>query len=102
MSQNKKGWHREDIKAAVRKRGTTMRAIAIDAGLCKDACHIAMTTPFPAAQHAIAKFLGVSLHSLWPAWYDKQGQRIGTRTARKARTISRQTQSQKLNARGAA
>lgn len=37
----------------------------------------ALIRPHLRANHAIAEFLGVSLHELWPQWFDLSGGRIG-------------------------
>ncbi|MDX2094330.1 MAG: helix-turn-helix domain-containing protein [Alphaproteobacteria bacterium] len=72
-----KNWHAEDIKAAVRKRGKTLIDIGLEAGLHRTAGSHALRAPFPSAQIAIANFLGLSVHDIWPLWYDQSGQRIG-------------------------
>lgn len=69
--------HPEDIKAEVRKRGVTLVDIALSAGLSAVATSSALRKPYPAAQKAIADFLGQPVHAIWPEWYDKEGQRIG-------------------------
>lgn len=84
MTRPQKVWHREDIKAEIRKKGATLRSISTDAKLCKEAASHALTKPFPAAQLAVANFLGEDLHTLWPNWYDERGQRINARSTRKA------------------
>ena len=68
--------HREDIKAAVRKRGKDMCQISAEAGLARDTASISLRRPIPAANAAIADFLGKSLHEIWPEWYDAAGNRI--------------------------
>jgi Ner family transcriptional regulator len=84
MKRPKKVWHREDIKATVRKRGSTLRAISVAAGYSANTGTVALTKPMPGPQKTIANFLGLSLHDLWPNWYDQQGQRIDARSTRKA------------------
>jgi len=68
--------HKEDIKAAIHKKGSTLAAISIEAGLSDAACANALTRPVPRANHAIAQFLNISPHDLWPFWFDKYGKRI--------------------------
>lgn len=68
------GWHPQDILAAVRKRGTTLRALGRVHGFSTNALNVALTKRFPNAHVVIARFLGVSLHELWPHWYDQQNQ----------------------------
>ncbi|WP_148213403.1 helix-turn-helix domain-containing protein [Rhodospirillum centenum] len=36
-----KGWHKEDIKAAIRKRGTTVTDLALSNGLGSSTCRVA-------------------------------------------------------------
>lgn len=62
-------WHPEDIKAALRKRGLTLAAVSVDAGLCEDACRQALRRPWPRAERAIAGRLGVPVEQLWPDRY---------------------------------
>ncbi len=68
--------HREDIKAALRKNGTNLRVVSIKSGLNERAGSRSLIKPIPTANRAIAKSLGMTVHSLWPEWYDKRGQRI--------------------------
>lgn len=68
-----KGWHREDIKAAVRKRGITLERLAEDNGLDKRECSLALLRPSYAAEMVIAEFLGVSPREIWPQRYDADG-----------------------------
>ena len=65
-SQN---WHREDIKAEVRKRGSTLTALAARAGLAPASLSYALGKRHPRANQAIAEFIRVPLHELWPAFY---------------------------------
>lgn len=82
-------WHPEDIKAAIRKRGTTLTALSEDAGLCKSAVRNALIRPVKSAEAVIAKFLNVPAKELWPDRYDDQGQRIkGTRRRHSSRSHS--------------
>lgn len=70
---------KEDIKAMIWKRDSTLRQISLRAGLCLDAASKALTQPIPAANKAIAEFLNLSVHELWPNWFDQHGNRICTR-----------------------
>ncbi|WP_370868371.1 helix-turn-helix domain-containing protein [Phenylobacterium sp.] len=76
------GWHREDIKAAIRKRGTTVTQLALDNGLSDSACRVALVRPSPAGESVISSFLGVPLQVLWPDRYDPYGRRLATRHVR--------------------
>lgn len=68
--------HKEDIKAAIRKRGSTLASLSKGAVLSDAACANALNRPVPRANQAIAEFLGKTLHELWPRWYDQNGERI--------------------------
>lgn len=73
MSKSPKGWHREDIKAAIRKRGTTLEALSEANGLDKRACSLALLRPYFSAEWVIAEFLGLSPRQIWPHRYDADG-----------------------------
>lgn len=67
MSQ---GWHREDIIAAVRKRGTTLMELAKLNGYAPNSFYLALTRRFPNPHRIIAATIGKTCHQLWPQWYD--------------------------------
>lgn len=71
-----KGWHPQDIKSAVWKRGTTLSRLAKDNGLSESACRAALIRPQPEADRVISKFLGIALHILWPDRYDEDGAQV--------------------------
>lgn len=77
-----KGWHAEDIKGAIRKRGRSLTALALENDLCESACRAALLRPQPAAEKVISEFLGVSLHLLWPDRYFRDGNRKPRRHVR--------------------
>lgn len=81
---------KEDIKAMVWKRGATLRQISLRAGLGMDAASEALRRPCPSANHAIADFLETSVHSLWPRWFDHNGQRITAHKHRRTIAQSRE------------
>lgn len=68
-----KGWHREDVKAAIRKRGINLEQLSEANGLDKRACSLALLRPHFAAEMVIAEFLGVSPRQIWPHRYDGNG-----------------------------
>lgn len=71
--------HREDIKAAVRKRGTTLKELALGAGLSESACRKALSVPSPRAEAVIAGCIDKPLHLIWPERYDRRGGRKFTK-----------------------
>lgn len=70
-----KSWHPEDIKAEVRKRDGTLTSISRSVGLSDAACRMAFLKPIPAANRAIAAFIGEPVNALWPEWFDAEGNR---------------------------
>lgn len=77
------GWHKEDIKAAIRKRGITMNELARERGLPPSTVRNALARPVFSGELAIAKFLGVPPHELWPDRWTPDGRRIRPRYADK-------------------
>ncbi|MBR0681955.1 transcriptional regulator [Roseomonas eburnea] len=73
MQQRPEDWHPEDIKAAVRKSGTTMSALSRAAGLSVGAAKRALDVPWPRAEAIIAARLGVEPQDIWPSRYDRNG-----------------------------
>lgn len=69
----KRGWHREDIKAAIRKRGVTLEELSQANGLPRNACSLALLQPNFGAELVIAEFLGRSPREIWPHRYDADG-----------------------------
>jgi len=82
------GWHREDIKAAIRKKGSSLHALARDNGLGKVSMTQALILRYPTYHDVISEFLGVPHHELWPHWYDENN-RLRGKTRPDARTKRR-------------
>jgi Ner family transcriptional regulator len=68
-----KGWHKEDIKAAIRKKGVTLLDLDALNGFPPSTCANALLRPSFSAELAIAEFLGVSPRQIWPARYTDEG-----------------------------
>ncbi|GAB4365298.1 MAG: hypothetical protein Kow00114_22510 [Kiloniellaceae bacterium] len=68
------GWHVEEIKAAVRMKGTTMSALALAAGYDRTVGSYCLRQPVPAVNRAVSDLLEVPLHELWPDWFDEDGE----------------------------
>ncbi|QOD81396.1 helix-turn-helix domain-containing protein [Chromobacterium haemolyticum] len=77
------GWHKEDIKAAIRKAGSTMNALARDRNLPLSTIRNALIRPVLSGEVAIAEFLGIPAHELWPERWTPEGRRIRPRYAHK-------------------
>lgn len=74
-------WHKEDIKAAIRKRGTTLRALAIKYGYRSvDSINQALFRPYPKAEQIIANTIGVPAEEIWPSrYFDRKFSANGSR-----------------------
>ncbi|WP_238121997.1 MULTISPECIES: helix-turn-helix domain-containing protein [unclassified Xanthobacter] len=62
-------WDRHSIKAEVHRRGATLRAISVAAGLEPGACSAALRYRNIRGERALAKFLGVAPERIWPDRY---------------------------------
>ena len=72
-SRLSKGWHPEDVKAAIRKKGKTLKQLAQDSDLSASSIKSALRRPLYCGEQAIAAFLQVEPRVLWPARYDDDG-----------------------------
>jgi len=83
-----KGWHLEDIKAAVRKTGISLEELSIANNLHPKACALALHRSSPIAELVIAEYLGVSPRQIWPQRFEADGRR---RDGRRHRNNTRLT-----------
>jgi Ner family transcriptional regulator len=63
------GWHAEDVKAAVRKKGTTLTALSELHGYSDSYLRGTLIRHRPYGEAVIAEFLGVSPAEIWPERY---------------------------------
>lgn len=75
-AEQTEGWHPEDIKAEVRKKGTTLSKLATDHGGAESLCRAALRRPSPQGEKIIAAFLNIPLQVLWPERYAPNGDRV--------------------------
>lgn len=75
-------WDGPGILAAVKRKGKTLTALALEAGLHASACRTSIVRPYPKGDRVIASFLGQPLHDLWPDRYRADGTRIDRRFVR--------------------
>lgn len=68
-----KGLHREDVKAAIRKRGTSLAKFATSRGYDASAVSVAFYKPWPAVERLIGEFIGVPPQRIWPERYLPDG-----------------------------
>jgi Ner family transcriptional regulator len=76
MSEQRRGWHPEDVKAAIRKRGVGLYELSRRHGYVGAAIGIALRRPWPRLERIIADFIGVPPQEIWPDRYDAQGRSI--------------------------
>ena len=62
-------WHRADIVAALRKKGTSLAQLGRDNGLSDMTLKNALDKRYPKAEMIIAKALGISPDQIWPERY---------------------------------
>lgn len=67
------GWHPEDVKAAVRKKGVTLSDLSRNNGFSEAYLRNALVRPIYDAQRIIAAFLKVPAQDIWPDRYDAEG-----------------------------
>jgi len=80
----KVNWTRTTIIAALRERGTTVAALADEAGLSRHTIYGALERPYPRVHAIIAKAIAIPVQTIWPQFYDAAGRRRAfARTNRK-------------------
>ncbi len=68
--QSPPDWHPEDIKAAVRKTGISIRQLSIQSGYAPGSLRTVLAQPWPDAQAIVAARIGVPPQQIWPSRYD--------------------------------
>ncbi|MCH4893398.1 transcriptional regulator [Sphingomonas sp. SFZ2018-12] len=69
-------WHPEDIKAAIRKRGMTLSALARLNGMKPPVLTASMGARVSArSERIIAECIGTPPHEIWPSRYEPNGKR---------------------------
>lgn len=66
-------WHPEDVKAAVRKTGVTLTALAMQHGWSESVVRRTLRVPWPAVEAVIAKQIGRRPQDIWPSRYHPDG-----------------------------
>ncbi len=89
MARNLNDLDPEDIKAAVRKTGTTLSALSKANGYCRSAITIALRRPWPDVERLVAKHLGKQPWAIWPSRYDADGLPLRGVRSNKANTTRR-------------
>ena len=73
------GWHPEDVKAAIRKKGETLTALSLRNGFSAAYLRNALRRPLFEGEQIIAAFIGVSPYAIWPDRYFRDGRSRITR-----------------------
>ena len=70
------GWHPEHVKAAIRAKGCTLAQLAARQGVERSLVGKCIRAPkSERIDRAIARFLGVAVHVIWPDRYEAPRQR---------------------------
>lgn len=67
------GMHQEEIKAAIRMKGSTLKQLALDNGFDASAVSVALQKPWPAVEAVIAKHIDIEPKDIWPLRYRPDG-----------------------------
>lgn len=63
------GWHPEQIKAALRIRFGSLRAVSAHLGYCEGAVRSSLRRRWPKMHKQIASLLDEDMATLWPRYY---------------------------------
>lgn len=66
-------WHRADIKAALEKRGWSLRRLSAHHGYAAGSILLALQRPWPRAEKIIAAAIGFKPQQIWPSRYHANG-----------------------------
>ena len=65
-------WHRADVVAALRKKGTSIRRQSNESGLSPNTLKSALQFKYPKGERIIANALGIKPEEIWPSRYLKK------------------------------
>lgn len=68
-SNKQQDMHRADIVASVRKAGTTLARLSVEAGLHPRTLNNALERKYPKGEQIIAKAIGKTPQEIWPSRY---------------------------------
>lgn len=66
-------WHRADVIAAFKKRGTSITRVARELGMNDSYLMQALNKPYPKAERLLAQYLGLTPQTIWPTRYHPDG-----------------------------
>ena len=70
-------WHRADIIAALKKKGTSLAALSRSAGLNQRTLNNVLERKYPKAEELIANAIGVKPADIWPSRYPSAQEEVG-------------------------
>lgn len=73
IARKARGWHPEEIKAAIRMRGSSMAELSRQHGYGISAVRQVLRRPWPAIERIVADYLGVEPQEIWPDRYGEDG-----------------------------
>lgn len=76
----KMDWHKADVIASLRKKGTSLAGLSREAGLSSSTLANALERPWPKGEIIIAEAIGVPAEVIWPSRYYKNGELVDRRT----------------------
>lgn len=77
-------WTKQRILFELRTRGVTASEIASKAGMSRFTIYGGLERPYPKVNELIAEAIGVPRQTIWPQFYDAEGNRIGVLNATRA------------------
>ncbi len=69
MGTDMTDWHRADIIAALKKRGTSVTALSRENGLAPSTLSNTLRSSWPKGERIIAAAIGVDPEQIWPSRY---------------------------------
>lgn len=66
-------WHNADVIAAIRKTGTNISQLSLQAGIGYGVLRNALFKPYPTYERLIAAHLGLKPQDIWPSRYHADG-----------------------------
>jgi Ner family transcriptional regulator len=85
-------WHRADIVAAVRKRGSTLRQLSLQHGFAESTLRASLERLHPVAHTIISEFIDQPRQIIWPQFYDLDGRRMSLPEQRRRAIIAARAQ----------
>ncbi|MEX2941390.1 helix-turn-helix domain-containing protein [Serratia fonticola] len=72
FSSTEKNWHRADIIAAIRKKGTTLSELSRQAGLHERTLYNVLERHWSKGEKIVSDCIGIPVEEIWPERYENQ------------------------------